>query len=76
MTIRWARIVTFAIVFRRLLRRGPRSATAVLSLEREEEEAEIAKAQREAQRGSDRHAESLLEKAAHRSYPFLRDPFE
>jgi hypothetical protein len=47
-----------------------------LSLERQEEEAEIAKAQRAARREGDRFAESLIEKAGHRSYPYLKDPFE
>jgi hypothetical protein len=40
------------------------------------EEYEIEKAEREAQRERDRYAESLLEKAGHARYPFLKDPFE
>jgi len=40
------------------------------------EEHEIEKAEREAQKERDRYAESLLEKAAHARYPFLKDPFE
>jgi hypothetical protein len=40
------------------------------------EEYEIEKDQREAQKERDRFAESLIEKAGHARYPFLRDPFE
>jgi hypothetical protein len=40
------------------------------------EEYEIEKAEREAQKERDRYAESLLEKAGHARYPFLKDPFE
>jgi hypothetical protein len=40
------------------------------------EEYEIEKAEREAQKERDAYAESLIEKAGHRSYPFLKDPFE
>jgi hypothetical protein len=40
------------------------------------EEYEIEKAQRQAQHERDRFANSLLEKAGHRQYPFLKDPFE
>jgi hypothetical protein len=40
------------------------------------EEYEIEKAEREAQKERNRYAESLLEKAAHARYPFLKDPFE
>jgi hypothetical protein len=40
------------------------------------EEYEILKAEREAQKERERYAESLVEKAGHRSYPFLKDPFE
>jgi len=40
------------------------------------EEYEIEKAEREAQKDRDRFANSLLEKAGHRQYPFLKDPFE
>ena len=40
------------------------------------EEYEIVKAEREAQRQRERFAESLIEKAGHRNYPFLKDPFE
>lgn len=42
----------------------------------EGEEYEIERAEREAQRNRDRYAESLLEKAGHRNYPFLEDPFD
>ncbi len=42
----------------------------------EGEEHEIEKAEREAQKERDRFAESLLEKAGHSRYPFLKDPFE
>jgi hypothetical protein len=47
-----------------------------LSWQREEEEYEIEKAEREAQKERDRFAESLIEKAGHSGYPFLKDPFE
>jgi hypothetical protein len=40
------------------------------------EEYELAEAQRAAQKERDKYAESLLEKAAHARYPFLKDPFE
>jgi hypothetical protein len=40
------------------------------------EEYEIEKAQRQAQRERDRFADSLIEKAGHRQYPFVKDPFE
>jgi hypothetical protein len=40
------------------------------------EEYEIEKAERQAQKGRDAYAESLIEKAGHRSFPFLKDPFE
>ena len=40
------------------------------------EEYEIEKAQRQAQKERDAYAESLIEKAGHRSFPFLKDPFE
>ena len=40
------------------------------------EEYEIEKAQREAQKKRGAYAESLLEKAGHARYPFLKDPFE
>jgi hypothetical protein len=40
------------------------------------EEYEIEKAERAAQKERDRYAESLLEKAGHARYPFLKDPFE
>jgi len=42
----------------------------------EGEEYEIEKAEREAQKERDRFAESLIEKAGHARYPFLKDPFE
>ncbi len=40
------------------------------------EEYEIEKAEREAQKERDRFADSLVEKAGHRQFPFLKDPFE
>ena len=40
------------------------------------EEYEIAKAEREAQRQRERFAESLIEKAGHKNYPYLKDPFD
>jgi hypothetical protein len=40
------------------------------------EEYEIERAQRQAQKERDAYAESLIEKAGHRGYPFLKDPFE
>ena len=40
------------------------------------EEYEIEKAEREAQKDRARFAESLIEKAGHARYPFLKDPFE
>ena len=40
------------------------------------EEYEIEKAEREAQKKRDAYAESLIEKAGHARYPFLKDPFE
>ena len=40
------------------------------------EEYEIAKAEREARKERERFAASLLEKAGHRQYPFLKDPFD
>jgi hypothetical protein len=40
------------------------------------EEYEIEKAEQEAQKERDRFANSLVEKAGHRQYPFLKDPFE
>jgi hypothetical protein len=46
------------------------------TLEQEEEEAEIARNQREARRDADKFAESLIEKAGHKDYPYLKDPFE
>ena len=40
------------------------------------EDYEIEKAQRETQKERDRFADSLIEKAGHLRYPFLKDPFE
>jgi len=40
------------------------------------EEYEVEKAEREAQKERERFANSLLEKAGRRHYPFLKDPFE
>ena len=40
------------------------------------EEYEIAENEREAQKERNRFAESLIEKAGHARYPFLKDPFE
>jgi hypothetical protein len=40
------------------------------------EEYEIERAELEAQRGRDQFAASLLEKAGHTHFPFLKDPFE
>jgi len=37
---------------------------------------EIEKAERERQKERDQFAESLIEKAGHARYPFLKDPFE
>lgn len=37
---------------------------------------EIEKAERERQKERDEFAESLIEKAGHSRYPFLKDPFE
>src|SRR5262249_13176885 len=61
---------------KRLCRRGRAATSPALSLERAEEEAEIAKAQERAERENNRFAESLIEKAAHAKNPFLKDPFE
>ena len=57
---------------RRLLRRKPFAAPTRV----EGEEYEIAKAEEVAQNERDRFAESLIEKAGHARYPFLKDPFE
>jgi hypothetical protein len=42
----------------------------------EGEEYEIEKAQREARERGRRFGESLIEKAGHRQYPYLKDPFD
>ena len=46
------------------------------SLQAEEEEYEVANAQREAREERERFAENMMRKAAHSHFPFLDDPFD
>ena len=59
-------------MFRRLRRREPEPS----GTPPQGEEYEIEKAEREAQRERDTFANSLIEKAGHSQFPFLKDPPE
>ena len=71
-----AGILRFAMKLLQRLWRPMRHRQNPLQKPLQGEEYEIEKAEREAQKERDRYAESLIEKAGHARYPFLKDPFE